>query len=71
MFAPGTECYIVSRKGAEYYLRLNEPIWLAADQIFEPKYVDKYKREQMDRLDITYYVDPPLAWQGYVHGNIK
>ena len=61
VFYYGTECYIISRKGAEYFLKLNEPIWLVADWIF-----DKTKQTKMDRLADVYYATPPLAWQGNV-----
>ena len=61
-FYPGTACYIISRKGAEYFLKLNEPIWLQSDGILE----EKWQKEKMDRTALIYYTDPPLSWQGNV-----
>ena len=57
----GSECYIISRKGAEYFLKLNDPIWIPADWV-----VDKNMQTNMERLSEVYYATPPLAWQGDV-----
>jgi len=59
----GTAAYIVSRKGAEYALKLNEPVWLPADGIFDNKWQNA---KGMKRNLNTYYVSPQLAWQGDV-----
>ena len=58
---PGAACYIISRKGAEYFLSLNEPIWLPADGVFDKKWQNE---KNMERNANTYYVTPQLAWQG-------
>ena len=56
----GTAAYIVSRKGAEYFLKLNEPIWLPSDGVKSTKWQKVY----MDTLAKIYYVIPRLAYQG-------
>jgi GR25 family glycosyltransferase involved in LPS biosynthesis len=66
VFYPGSAGYIVSRKGAEYLLKLNEPIWLPSDGAFDRHWQNK----TMDRELVTYYVDPPLGWQGNVKKTI-
>ena len=58
---PGSALYIVSRKGAKYFLKLNEPILFSADGVFDPIWQICNK---MPRLSKTYYVKPRLAWQG-------
>jgi GR25 family glycosyltransferase involved in LPS biosynthesis len=59
----GSAAYIVSRKGAEYTLKLNEPIWLPADGVFDTKWQNA---KGMERNLKVYYVSPQLAWQGDV-----
>jgi GR25 family glycosyltransferase involved in LPS biosynthesis len=59
----GAAAYIVSRKGAEYTLKLNEPIWLPPDGIFDTKWQNA---KGMERNLKVYYVSPQLAWQGNV-----
>ena len=56
---PGAAAYIVSRKGAEYFLKLNEPIWLPADGIKDPYWQLKYNTNPAK----IYYVIPRLAFQ--------
>jgi GR25 family glycosyltransferase involved in LPS biosynthesis len=63
----GAAAYIVSRKGAEYILNLNEPIWLPADAVFDAKW---HEFKNMERNLNVYYVSPQLAWQGDVERTI-
>jgi len=63
----GTAAYIVSRKGAEYVLKLNEPIWLPSDGVFDTKWQEA---KGMERHLNVYYVCPQLAWQGDVKKTI-
>ena len=57
----GSACYLVSRAGAEYFLELNEPIWLPSDAVFHNSH---HIKKGMKRLGNIYYTDPQLAWQG-------
>ena len=62
---PGAACYIVNREGAKKILKLNQPIWLPADGIFDPKH-QKIKNIKLN----VYNSNPRLAWQYYTK-NVK
>ena len=57
---PGTECYIVSRKGAKMLLEMNEPIWMPSDGAMDRNHLNK----KIKKSGNIYYLQPPLAWQG-------
>jgi len=64
---PGTECYIVSRKGAKFLLEINEPIWLPSDGALDPF----HHQVKLNKIGHIYYLEPPIAWQGNVKSIIS
>lgn len=55
--------YIVSREGAEIFVRANTPIWMNADGALDPRHIVNTPAADMLPL-LDFHLTPKLVWQG-------